>query len=150
MVDDQGTTCTLGFGGGGSDQRWDGTLSTDHALTVDTTWIELFDRRIELVDGPPETGVEIDIEPLETINPADRHLWRRVALGGGHFGDTDLEPTTAALIVSGALASDDPSIELAQRVSQGVPGVFRTTGAQGRSARRSGAMAIAVATGGPR
>jgi hypothetical protein len=127
--DDRGTTSTLDFQGGGSDDRWEGMLTADQPLAIETAWIELFDRRIELVDVPVEA--EIEIEPLESIDLAHRHLWRRVALGGRHFTQNALGPATAALIASGSLAADDPAIELAQRVSERVPGAFPHRGTSG-------------------
>jgi hypothetical protein len=129
VADHRGTRLTLDFLGGGSDDRWTGMLSADHSLATETPWIELFDRRIELVDGPVEATIEI--EPVETIDPAHRHLWRRVALGGRHFSRGALGPGTAALIASGALAADDPAAELAQRVSERVPGAFPHHGRTG-------------------
>jgi hypothetical protein len=54
VADDRGTTLTLDFRGGGSDDRWEGRLTADQPLATETTWIELFDRRIELADAPVE------------------------------------------------------------------------------------------------
>jgi hypothetical protein len=133
VADDRGTTSTLDFRGGGSDDRWAGMLTADQPLAFETTWIELFGRRIELVDRPVKATIEI--EPIETIDPAHRHLWRRVALAGRHFSQSALGPAIAALTASGTLAADDPAIELAHRVNQ-VPGVFRHHG-PARSARNA-------------
>ena len=129
VADDRGTRSTLDFRGGGSDDRWHGMLTADQPLAVETTWIELFGRRIELVDRPVEFTVEI--EPMEPSDPAHRHLWRHVALAGRHFSQGALGPAIAALTASGTLAGDDPAIELAHRVNQRVPTAFRHHGPTG-------------------
>jgi hypothetical protein len=129
VADDRGTTLTLDFRGGGSDDRWDGMLTVDQPLAIETSWIELFGRRFELIARPIEATIEI--EPVETCDLAHRHLWRRVALAGRHFSQGPLGPAIAALTASGTLAGDDPAIELAHQVNQRVPGAFRHQGATG-------------------
>jgi hypothetical protein len=129
IADDRGTTVTLDFQGGGSDDRWTGMLTADRPLAIETTWIDLLGRRIELVDRRVEATIEI--EPLETIDPAHRHLWRRVALAGRHFSQSPLGSAITALTASGSLPGDDPAIELAHQVNQRLPGPFRHHGPTG-------------------
>jgi len=123
VTDDQGTALALHMGGGGSDDRWDAELTVDRPLATDTRRIELFGRRIELVDTPID--VEVTTESVDPDDPAHRHLWRRIAIGNRHFGANELGPATEALIAAGALAADDPMIELARLVQERVPGGMR-------------------------
>jgi hypothetical protein len=136
LADDRGNASPLQFEGGGNDEEWEATLTTDHPIAADATWIELFEHRIELVDVPVEAAVRI--ERLEPLDAGRRHLWRRVALADRHFSHNGLGPTIEALTAAGALAPDDPEIELARRVSAVIPGAFPrfhgTGGGQVRSA----------------
>ena len=78
LADDQGNTASLEFSGGGSDYRWELTLTADKPLATDTTWLELAGRRFRLLDRP--IGLTVQIESLSEADPAYRHLWRQVAL----------------------------------------------------------------------
>ena len=62
LADDQGNTASLEFSGGGSDYRWELTLTADQPLATDTTWLELAGRRIRLLDRP--SGLIVQIESL--------------------------------------------------------------------------------------
>ena len=66
LADDQGDTASLEFLGGGSDYRWELTLTADKPLATNTTWLELAGRRLRLVDRPFE--VTVTCEPGEILS----------------------------------------------------------------------------------
>jgi hypothetical protein len=109
VVDDRGTRAGTHFGGGGSDQEWEGHLTTDRPLARDTAWIELDGTRLELSAEPAEW--EVSIEELPAQPPAHAYLWRRLAVRR-HFHDLEsLDPVIDALLAAGALDPDDPVID---------------------------------------
>jgi hypothetical protein len=109
LTDDRGTTVGLNETRIGGPDYWEATLTADAPIATDTTWIEIYGRRVELKDAPVEVTVEI--ERLAAIAPGRRHLWRRVALAAEHYHGGDLGPVVDALVTAGALDRDDPEIE---------------------------------------
>jgi hypothetical protein len=109
VVDDQGTRTGTHFSGGGSEQEWEGHLTTDRPLARDTAWIELDGARVELAAQPAEWGVSIDELPEQPA--AHAYLWRRLAIRNHHHDLESLEPAIDALLAAGALEPDDPVID---------------------------------------
>jgi hypothetical protein len=109
LVDDQGTRAGTHFSGGGSEQEWEGHLTTDRPLARDTAWIELDGARVELAAQPAEWGVSIDELPEQPA--AHAYLWRRLAIRNHHHDLESLEPAIDALLAAGALEPDDPVID---------------------------------------
>jgi hypothetical protein len=109
VVDDQGTRAGTHFSGGGSEQEWEGHLTTDRPLARDTAWIELDGARVELAAQPAEWGVSIDELPEQPA--AHAYLWRRLAIRNHHHDLESLEPAIDALLAAGALEPDDPVID---------------------------------------
>jgi hypothetical protein len=109
VVDDQGTRAGTHFSGGGSEQEWEGHLTTDRPLARDTAWIELDGARVELAAQPAEWGVSIDELPEQPA--AHAYLWRRLATRNHHHDLESLEPAIDALLAAGALEPDDPVID---------------------------------------
>jgi hypothetical protein len=117
LADDQGNTASLEFSGGGSDYRWELTLTADQSLATDTSWLELAGRRIRLLDRP--LGLIVQIESLSEADPAHRHLWRQVTLHANSPEEQGLGASIDALTAAGALDPADPVIELVHRVGEG-------------------------------
>jgi hypothetical protein len=109
VTDDQGTTTTAEFSGGGSDQEWDGHYETETPLARDTAWIDVDGHRIDLMDE--DHAVAVRVEQLPDEDPALAYLWRRVATPDHfHRPPESLETSIDALIAAGALRADEPAL----------------------------------------
>ena len=116
LTDDRGTTVGTGFGGGGSDEEWEGHLTADQPLATDTAWIEIDGNRLALTGEA--VACEVKIEPLAEEPTAHRYLWRRLAITDFH-GPPEIEGSIDALIAAGALQPDDPVLsEIRRRASR--------------------------------
>ena len=118
LTDDRGTTVGTGFGGGGSDDKWEGHLTADQPLAPDTAWIEIDGERIELTGEAVQCAVAI--EPLDGHASPHRYLWRRLAVPHFH-GPPEIEASIDALIAAGALAPDDPVLDELRAVRAAMP-----------------------------
>ncbi|HEY7920321.1 MAG TPA: hypothetical protein VIE45_11735, partial [Streptosporangiaceae bacterium] len=78
VTDDQGTTSTASFSGGGSDDEWRGRFEAGPPLARDAAWIEVLGERIGLPSAP-SAGVQARVEPLPDAGLAHRYLWARLA-----------------------------------------------------------------------
>jgi hypothetical protein len=114
VVDDQGTRAGTHFSGGGSEQEWEGHLTTDRPLARDTAWIELDGTRVELAAQPAEWSVSIDEVPEQPT--AHAYLWRRLAIRNHYHELESLEPAIDALLAAGALEPNDPVIDQVRAV----------------------------------
>ena len=126
LIDDQGNTQVAHFNGGGGGGGYRGRLVTQGPLSRTTRWIEMGDARIELGDAEPSGSSRA--EPLPPMDPAVRHLWRRLGtFRHRHFGSgSSIDMTIQAFVAAGVLATDDPVIEEVRQVSvalSGQPGV---------------------------
>ncbi|HET7049067.1 MAG TPA: hypothetical protein VFI54_12465 [Solirubrobacteraceae bacterium] len=118
LTDDRGTSVGTGFGGGGSDEEWQGHLTADQPLAPDTAWIEIDGTRLELTGEP--VRCDIKIEPLADEATAHRFLWRRLAIADFH-GPPEIEGSIDALIAAGAVQPDDPVLGQIRAVQQAMP-----------------------------
>jgi hypothetical protein len=118
LTDDRGTTVGTGFGGGGSDEEWQGHVTADQPLAPDTAWIEIDGTRLELTGEA--VRCDIKIEPLADEATAHRFLWRRLATTDFH-GPPEIEGSIDALIAAGALQPDDPVLAQIRAVQQAMP-----------------------------
>jgi hypothetical protein len=115
ITDDQNTISTAEFAGRKrrGEQIWRGRFEARPPLSADTSWIELLGTRVEL--GGEPSGIQSWTEPLPRQDPAQRHLWERVATRDDfHDPRAALDATVAALVAVGALRTDDPVIGDAQ------------------------------------
>ena len=115
LTDDQGTTVTAGFSGGGTSTEWAGEFEARPGLPLDAAWIEVLGERIELADEPGP-GVAAWAEPVAEQHPGRRYLQARLATALSAHEDAPLDTTIGALVAAGALAADDPAIAEAQAV----------------------------------
>jgi hypothetical protein len=115
VTDDQGTSVTAGFSGGGSDTEWTGQFEARPGLAQDSRWLELLGQRIELVDGPGP-GIDVWAEPVAEQHPGRRYLQARLATLLSAHEDAPLDTTIDALVAAGALAAGDPAIAEARAV----------------------------------
>jgi hypothetical protein len=78
--------------------------------------------RIELADV--EFPVRALVEPLPSMDPAVRHIWRRLStFHHRHFrSGSSIDLTLEAFVAAGVLAPDDPLIEEALHVSLAMSG----------------------------
>jgi len=123
VTDDQGTTETAHFNGGGGSAGFNGVLITQGPLSRSTRWVELGPQRIELDDKP--TVVTASVESVPPMAPAARHLWRRVGdfhHGRAHLPGTPVETTIETLVASGELAPDDPLVDEVLEVAAALSG----------------------------
>lgn len=130
LTDDQGTSVTAGFSGGGTDTEWTGEFEARPGLALDARWIEVLGQRIELADdlGP---GIAVWAEPVAEQHPGRRYLQARLAMLLSAHEDAPLDTTIGALVAAGALAADDPAIAEARTVlQQHAHGGTRGAGAQ--------------------
>jgi hypothetical protein len=130
LTDDQGTSVTAGFSGGGSDTEWIGEFEARPGLILDTAWIEVLGQRIELMDDPGP-GVEVWVEPVAEQDPGRRYLQARLAMLLQVHEDAPLDTTIDALVAAGALAPNDPAIAEARAVAR-----QHARGGSGRSGGR--------------
>ena len=133
LTDDQGTSVTAGFSGGGTDTEWTGEYEARPGLALDTRWIEVLGQRIELV-GEPGPGIEVWAEPVAEQHPGRRYLQARLAMLLQAHEDAPLDTTIGALVAAGALAADDPAIAEARAVARRHAG----SGPRPAGSRRSG------------
>jgi len=130
LTDDQGTSVTAGFSGGGTDTEWTGEFEARPGLAPEARWIEVLGQRIELADdlGP---GVAVWAEPAAEQHLGRRYLQTRLAMLLSAHEDAPLDTTIGALVAAGALAADDPAIAEARAVlRQHAQGGQRGAGAQ--------------------
>ena len=130
LTDDQGTSVTAGFSGGGTDTEWAGEFEAQPGLALDARWIEVLGQRIELADDLPP-GVAVWTEPVAEQHPGRRYLQARLAMLLSAHEDAPLDTTIGALVAAGALAAGDPAIAEARAVlQQHTHGGQRGAGAQ--------------------
>jgi hypothetical protein len=120
LSDDQGNTSDAYFSGSGiGEDRFDGRLTTEGALSARTAWLELDGRRMALPAHQP-TGAAVSVESLADPPSALGYLWHRVAMLGRPLPlpppTSVLEVPIAALVAVGAIAADDPELEEMRRV----------------------------------
>jgi hypothetical protein len=115
LTDDQGTSVTAGFSGGGTDTEWTGEFEARPGLALNTAWIDVLGERIELVDEPGG-GIEVWLEPVAEPDPGRRYLQARLAVLLSAHEDAPLDSTIDALVAVGALGADDPAIAEARAV----------------------------------
>ncbi len=122
LTDDQGTTQVAHFSGGGGSGGYSGRLVTQAPLSKNTRWIEMGEGRIEI--GDTESSASSRVEPLPPMEPAVRHIWRRLGtFRHRHFGaGSSIDLTIEAFVAAGVLAADDPLIDEVQRVSLALSG----------------------------
>lgn len=125
VTDDQGTTSTASFSGGGSDDEWRGRFEAGSPLAPDAVWIEVLGERIGLPSAP-SAGVQARVEPLPDAGLAHRYLWARLASLAEFHSPDAMETSIGALVAAGALAADDPAIGQVRAV---VAGLFQGSGA---------------------
>jgi hypothetical protein len=118
LTDDRGTTAGTGFGGGGSDELWEGHLTADQPLAPDTAWIEIDGQRIDLTGEAVQC--EVAIEPVAEQASAHRYLWRRLAISDFR-GPAEIEASIDALTAAGALEHDDPVLGEMRAVREAMP-----------------------------
>lgn len=118
LTDDRGSTASTGFSGGGSPEEWEGQLSADQPLAIDTAWIEIDGTRVALSAGA--VPCEVRTEPVPEQRAAARYLWRCVATADFH-GPPDIERAVDALLAAGALTPDDPELEDIRAVRDAMP-----------------------------
>lgn len=113
-----GTKAQASFGGGGSDESQRGAFTTDDALPIDSTWIELDGHRIPL--DAPAPAVVARTEPNPTVDPIFDHLAGSLASADHWHGREGnlVEPGLAALIAVGAWAPDDPRAEHLRAIAE--------------------------------
>ena len=117
LTDNQGTSVTAGFSGGGTDTEWTGEFEAKPGLALDARWIEVLGQRIELADDLAP-GVAVWVEPVAEQHPGRRYLQARLAMLLSVHEDAPLDSTIGALVAAGALAADDPAIAEARAVLQ--------------------------------
>ncbi len=115
LTDDQGTSVTAGFSGGGTDTEWTGEFEARPGLALNTAWIDVLGERIELVDEPGR-GIEVWVEPVAEPDPGRRYLQARLAILLSAHEDAPLDSTIDALVAAGSLGADDPAIAEARAV----------------------------------
>jgi hypothetical protein len=118
LSDDRGTSVSSGFGGGGSDDQWEGHLTAHQPLAPDTAWIEIDGQRIELTGEAVPCAVAI--ERVAEQASAHRYLWRRLAVPDFH-GPPEIEASIEALIAAGALERGDPVLGDLRAVREAMP-----------------------------
>jgi hypothetical protein len=131
VTDDHGAAATAEFSGESrhGDPSWRGQYEVHPLLAAGAAWIELLGERVELTGKP--AGIEAWAEPLPMQDPAERHVWERVAtLNDFHDPHLGLEATTATLVGAGSLHADNPVISDARAVLAALRP--RSTGAAGR------------------
>jgi len=128
LTDDQGNTRVAHFSGGGGNGGYSGRLTAQPPLSRTTRWIEMGEARIDL--GDSESSAESHVEPLSPMNPAVRHLWRRLGtFRHRHMGSgTSIDKTVEAFVAAGALGAEDPVIEEAHQVSEALSGQLSSGG----------------------
>ena len=124
LTDDQGTTSTASFSGGGSDDEWRGRFEARPPLAPGTAWIEVLGERIGLPSAP-SAGVQVRVEPLADADLAHRYLWARLASRAEFHSPDAMETSIGALVAAGALEADDPAIGEVRAVAGGL---FRGSG----------------------
>jgi len=120
VSDDQGNTSDAYFSGSGlGEDRFDGRLTTEGALSSQTAWLELDGRRMALPPHQPAVA-EVSVEALADPPTGLGYLWHRVAMLGSPLPvpppPTVLEVPIAALVAVGAIAADDPELDEMRRV----------------------------------
>jgi hypothetical protein len=109
LTDDQGTTSTAHFGGGGTDEEWRGHFTAATPLARDTRWIEVDGHRIELDRELPT--IEVTVQQLPVQDPAMTYLWRQLAVSEHfHHSRESLEVAVDALVAAGAVDPDAQEI----------------------------------------
>ncbi len=119
LIDDRGVSTGVHFSGGGSDEQWDGHLTADQPLSVDSAWIELGNARIELTADAQQC--EVAIEALAEEPAAHRFLWRLLAAPNHFHHKPGIEDSIEALIAAGALDTDDPVLTDMRLVRDAMP-----------------------------
>jgi hypothetical protein len=119
IVDDRGTTVASAFGGSGSDTLWEGHLSTQGPLALDTEWIELDGTRVAL-DGEPWPA-EVSIEALPDASPGERYAWNRIAARDHGRRLESVDPLLRTLVAAGAIDAADPALESIRAVHAALP-----------------------------
>ena len=109
VTDDQGTTVDAGFSGHGRRGRWSGTLQAP-ALSLQTQWLEIDGRRLELEGvGRPAS---VRVETLPSTDAPVRHLRHQASLGHPR-----LDYAIAALVAAGAVKADHPELDVLRAVA---------------------------------
>ena len=160
LTDDQGTTASAVFSGGGDDTGWTGEFEARPALAVDTAWLDVLGERVEL-PSDPGAGAAVWVEPVAEPDPGRRYLQARLAkLLQAHEPDA-LDATIEVLVAAGRLAAGDPVIgdarAVLQQYSHGLgsgPGGRRRLpepwrsllAGSGRSTGRDGLVVVGAAT----
>jgi hypothetical protein len=80
IVDSDGNRPTVrsGSGGGDSEDHWDGELELRGTIAPEAAWLEVDGTRVDL--DRRTASWEVGIEALEDRSPAERFLWRRLAV----------------------------------------------------------------------
>lgn len=134
VADDRGLATGTHFSGGGSDTLWEGHLTAQQPLAVDTAWVEVNGTRVQLRERP--APYEIRVETLPQQEPALRYLEHRLASPERfHQGEEQLDDAVAALVAAGALAQDDPRLAELRSVHTQLPRHPRGRRAGGGSSR---------------
>lgn len=123
LTDDRGTTEVAHFGGGGGGGGYSGRLVTQRPLSKTTRWIDMGEGRIDIGDAEPSASSLV--ESLPAMNPAARHIWRRLGtFRHRHFGSgSAIDMTIEAFVAAGVLVADDPLIAEARQVSSALSGI---------------------------
>jgi hypothetical protein len=118
LTDDQGTSTTLSFSGSWGGGESTGRLSSDDVLSSTTRWLDYDGTRLTLDLEP--ASAEVSIEELEPVEPAVRHLWRRISISE-HGPAPEIQPAIDALVAAGTLSAEDPVIAALTAVRERLP-----------------------------
>lgn len=114
--DQQGTTVSMGFSGGGDQHKWKGNFHSNQPLALDTAWLEVGGERVELHE--PLRGVEVAVRSLAGERPARRYLRHCLEARAERHRDEDaVTAAVQALVGCGVLEADAPEVREALAVA---------------------------------
>ena len=122
IIDSEGHRPEVRFGDGGRDGEGfvDGELELRGAIAPEAGWLEIDGTRVDLHGRAARWGV--GIEALEDRSPAERFLWRHLAVAVPRSGVIrDLEPMIEALVAAGALPEGSLLVEDLRGVAARMP-----------------------------
>ncbi|HEX4019153.1 MAG TPA: hypothetical protein VHX15_20625 [Frankiaceae bacterium] len=120
MADDTGTTHQAMFNGGGGNGEWIGRFVSEQPFSLASRWLELGGLRFTL--DRQAAPVDVRVEELPSTTPGADFLRHRQA-SADRLPSPEIDPVIEALIVTGALASDDPVLDEIKQVWNAGPTV---------------------------